>query len=63
MKQIVQLYEAYGCQKAPEAINKFLQDHPNMEIKPGAVTAVPLSFAGGETGHGILVVFSVREEK
>lgn len=62
MRQIVRIYEAYGVQRPAEGINKFLEDNPDMEIKPGAVVPVPISFAGGEMGGGVLVVFSRRED-
>lgn len=60
-RQVVRIYEAYGTKRPAEAINKFLDDHPDMEIKPGSVVPVTLSFVG-ETGSGILVVFTRRED-
>lgn len=53
--QIVHQFECYGNERAPKGINDFLTAHPTYRI--ASVTAVSISYAGGETSGGVLVVF------
>ena len=61
-RQVVMIYEAYGTKQPCDGINKFLAANQGYEILPGHVTSIEMSFAGGDRGPGIMVVFTLREK-